>query len=57
MRNKELFENKLERMEMDTKKIGYHIRRMELEIAYDFIEVFLEKINDMKTLLNTETQD
>lgn len=57
MRNKVLFENKLENFEALVKKVGYHIRRNELDIAYDLIETLLEKIGDMQTLLNTESQD
>lgn len=57
MRNKNLFEQKLERFEAEVKKQGYHIRRNESDIAYAKVEELLERIQDMRTLLNTETQD
>jgi len=37
--------------------VGYHIHRNEQSIAYSKIEELLEKIGDMRTLLNTESQD
>jgi hypothetical protein len=57
MRNKELFVLKLERFEAEVKKMGYHIHRNELDVAYQKVEELLEKIGDMRTLLNTEHQD
>lgn len=57
MRNKDLFEQKLERFEAEVKNIGYNIHRSELNTAYDLVEVLLEKVGDLRTLLNTEHQD
>jgi hypothetical protein len=57
MRNKTLFEQKLERFESEVKKIGYHIHRNEQAEGYAKVEELLEKIGDMRTLLNTEHQD
>lgn len=57
MRNKDLFEQKLERFEADVKNMGYNIHKNELEVAYNLVEVLLEKIADLRTLLNTEHQD
>jgi hypothetical protein len=57
MRNKNLFEQKLERFEAEVKNMGYNIHRNELDTAYSLVEVLLEKISDMRTLLNTESQD
>ena len=57
MRNKELFVQKLERFESEVKNIGYNIHRNELGTAYELVEVLLEKIGDLRTLLNTEHQD
>jgi hypothetical protein len=57
MRNKNLFEQKLERFEAEVKKQGYHIRRGEHDTAFKKVEELLEKIQDMRTLLNTEEQD
>lgn len=57
MRNKDLFEQKLTRFESEVKKMGYHIHRNELDVAYAKVEELLEKIGDLRTLLNTEHQD
>jgi len=57
MRNKDLFETKLTNYESLTKKMGYHIHRNELDEAFAIVEVILEKVSDMRTLLNTESQD
>lgn len=57
MRNKELFVRKLERLASEIKNVGFHIRRNENDIAYDMIAVLLERVQDLETLLNTETQD
>ena len=57
MRNKDLFEQKLERFESEVKKMGYHIHRNEQEEAYEKVAELLEKLQDLRTLLNTESQD
>ena len=57
MRNKELFVQKLERFESEVKKAGYHIHRNEQTEAYERVAELLERIEDMRTLLNTEHQD
>ena len=57
MRNKDLFEQKLERFEAEVKNMGYNIHKNELHVAYGLVEVLLEKIGDLRTLLNTEHQD
>jgi 2'-5' RNA ligase len=57
MRNKDLFQQKLERFEAEVKKMGYYIHRDEQEVAYAKVKELLEKISDMQTLLNTEHQD
>jgi hypothetical protein len=57
MRNKDLFVQKLERFEAEIKKMGYHIHRNEQAIAYAKVEELLEKVSDLRTLLNTESQD
>lgn len=57
MRNKQLFEQKVERFEAEVKKMGYHIHKNELDIAYNLVEDLLEKLADLRTLLNTEHQD
>ena len=57
MRNKDLFEQKLERFEAEVKNMGYNIHKNELDTAYNLVENLLEKIGDLRTLLNTESQD
>lgn len=57
MRNKDLFEQKLERFESEVKKMGYLIHRNELDEAYTKVAELLERIADLRTLLNTESQD
>lgn len=57
MRNKNLFEQKLERFEAEVKNMGYNIHKNELDTAYSLVENLLEKIGDLRTLLNTEHQD
>jgi hypothetical protein len=57
MRNKELFENKLERLQSVVKLIGYHIHRDEKEVAYEHVGKSLDLMEEMFTLVRTETQD
>lgn len=57
MRNRDLFEQKLTRFESEVKKVGYHIRRNESDVAFELVGDILEKIEDLRTLLNTEHQD
>ena len=57
MRNKELLEVKMERLTAEVKLIGYHIRRDESNVAFDKVREVIEKIEDIQTLIRTETQD
>ena len=57
MRNKELFERKLDKFESEVKLVSYHVSRNEGNDAYDKIKELLDRLDDMRTLLNTETQD
>jgi hypothetical protein len=57
MRNKDVVQAKLERLEAEVKNIGFHIRRNEGDAAYTKVATVLEAIGDIRTLLNTETQD
>jgi len=57
MRNKDLFEQKLERFEAEVKTMGYLIHRNEVGQAYEKVAELLEKVGDLRTLLNTEHQD
>ena len=57
MRNKELLDTKMDRLAAEVKLIGYHIRRNETETAYTKVGEVLEKIEDIQTLIRTESQD
>lgn len=57
MRNKNLFERKLEKFESEVKLVTYHINRNERDVTFEILKGLLEKIDDMRTLLNTESQD
>ena len=57
MRNKELLEVKMERLAAEVKLIGYHVRRGEADVAFNKVGEVLEKIEDIQTLVRTETQD
>lgn len=57
MRNKVLVEKKLARIERYLKNISFNINRNERKEAQNTIEESLEKLSDIQTLLNTETQD
>ena len=57
MRNKDLFEQKIERFEAEVKKMGYNIHKGNFDTAYELVEELLERLGDMRTLLNTEHQD
>jgi predicted ribonuclease toxin of YeeF-YezG toxin-antitoxin module len=57
MRNKELFEKKINRIASEVKNIGYHIHKDERDEAYDLVSDVLEKLADLDTLLRTEAQD
>jgi hypothetical protein len=57
MRNKDVVQNKLERLEAEIKLIGYNIRTANQELAFDKVGKVLEDLSDIKTLLNTESQD
>ena len=57
MRNKELFVRKLEKFESEVKLAAYHFCRKELQEGSDKVMELLERIGDMRTLLNTEEQD
>lgn len=57
MRNKELLEVKMERLAAEVKLIGYHVRRNEADTAFNKVGEVLEKIEDIQTLVRTESQD
>jgi hypothetical protein len=53
MRNKDLFQQKLERFEAEVKKMGYHIHKGELDTAFDKVE---ELFDQVKMVLFPELQ-
>ena len=57
MRNRDVVQIKLERLEAEVKLVGYNIHKGERDIAYEKVTVVLEAIGDIRTLLNTEHQD
>ena len=57
MRNKDVVQIKLERLEAEVKLIGYNIHKGERDVAYEKVNTVLEAIGDIRTLLNTEHQD
>ena len=57
MRNKEVIEKNIERIEAQVKKVGYHIKRNESQEGFDLIEKILELTANIQTLLNREVQD
>jgi len=57
MRNKDVVQIKLERVEAEVKNIGYNIHKGDRDTAYAKVSEVLEAIGDIRTLLNTEHQD
>jgi len=57
MRNKDLISNKVSRIERYLKNIQFNINRNERNEATKTITEAIEKLDDIQTLLNTETQD
>lgn len=57
MRNKDVVQIKLERLEAEVKNIGYNIHKGDRDTAYAKVSEALEAIGDIRTLLNTEHQD
>lgn len=57
MRNKDLITSKIERIESKIKVLNFHLRDNNRDEAYSSINFITELISEIKTLLNTETQD
>lgn len=57
MRNKDLITSKIERIESKIKVLNFHIGTNNRDEAYSSINFIKDLIGDIKTLLNTETQD
>ena len=47
----------MERLQSVVKLVGYHIHRDEKEQAYELVDKSLSIMEEMFTLLRTETQD
>lgn len=57
MRNKDLVQVKLEKIEANLKSMNFHIGRNERELAYIELDKISDVLSQIQTLLNTETQD
>ena len=57
MRNKDLITTKLERIESKLKVLNFHLGSNDRKEAYDTLDNISDFISQIKTLLNTETQD
>lgn len=57
MRNKDLITTKLERIESKLKVLNFHLGSNDRKEAYDTLDIISDFISQIKTLLNTETQD
>lgn len=57
MRNKDLISNKLERIESKLKVLNFHIGTNNRDEAYTSLDTITSTLSEIKTLLNTETQD
>jgi hypothetical protein len=57
MRNKTLITTKLERIESNIRNLNLSIGRGDRSSSYKAIDDIKEHISNIKTLLNTETQD
>ena len=57
MRNKDLITTKLERIESKLKVLNFHLGSNDRKEAYDTLDTISDFISQIKTLLNTDTQD
>jgi len=57
MRNKDLVQVKLEKIEANLKSMNFHIGRNERELAYIELDKISDVLSQIQTLHNTETQD
>lgn len=57
MRNKTLFEKKIDKLESTVTTVEYHVARNERDQAYVEIDKLRELLSTLTTLLNTEEQD
>ena len=57
MRNKEVIERKLERIQAELKQVDYSFKRSEPQAGFNYLKRINEAIEDIQTLLNTERQD
>tara|TARA_R110000744_G_scaffold80835_1_gene158872 strand:+ start:2196 stop:2369 length:174 start_codon:yes stop_codon:yes gene_type:complete len=57
MRNKNLVQTKLERVENKLRSLNFAIGTNSREDAYKILDTIKNYLDDVNTLLNTETQD
>tara|TARA_R110002126_G_scaffold128706_2_gene271260 strand:- start:2093 stop:2266 length:174 start_codon:yes stop_codon:yes gene_type:complete len=57
MRNKEILQRKVERIELLLRSLNFHIGRLERKEAYQVLDDVTAILPEIQTLLNTETQD
>lgn len=57
MRNKEIVIKKLERIESALKAMNYHIGVLDRTATYEHMDKISSRVSEIKTFLNTETQD
>lgn len=57
MRNKDLIIKKLEKIDSKVRVLNFHIGTNNREESYSSLDILRNTISEIKTLLNTETQD
>lgn len=57
MRNKDLIIKKLEKIDSKVRVLNFHIGTNNREESYNSLDILRNTISEIKTLLNTETQD
>lgn len=57
MRNKDLITKKLENIDTKVKVLNFHIGTNSRDEAYNSLDQIRNIMSEIKTLLNTETQD
>lgn len=57
MRNKNLVQTKLERIEDLVKSLNFDIGTFDRKTAYETLDRMKKQVEDIQTLLNTESQD
>jgi len=57
MRHKESIKNKLDRLESITTKFKYYLKQRDLSPAFEQVDKVFETIEDIRILINQESQD